>query len=302
MKTRWIIILWIGLAIASFAQDARPPARLVVMSAFDAELSRLLAQAKVSERRVIHGRTYHVGTLADREVVLVLSGVSIVNAAMTAQAAIDNFQVRGIVFSGIAGGVNPDLHIGDVTVPAQWGEYQNQLFARQTPEGWKPRGPRGEWGNFGMMFPEKVEVTRAGAAADIKENRLWFPVSPEMLEVAKKVSGSVQLARETGTGVRLKHDPRIVVGGNGVSGPTFVDNADYRKWVWEKFRADALDMESAAVAHVAYCNGVPFIAFRSLSDLAGGEEGNNEIAIFFKLASDNSAAVVMAFLKEWKPR
>jgi adenosylhomocysteine nucleosidase len=56
-------------------------------------------------------------------------------------------------------------------------------------------------------------------------------------------------------------------------------------------------MESAAVAHVAYVNGKPFIAFRSLSDLAGGGEGENEIGTFFQLASDNAAKVVRAFLK-----
>ena len=63
------------------------------------------------------------------------------------------------------------------------------------------------------------------------------------------------------------------------------------------FDAQVLDMESAAVAHVAYANGVPFIAFRSLSDLAGGGEGANEMATFMGLAAGNSAAVVTAFLK-----
>ena len=52
---------------------------------------------------------------------------------------------------------------------------------------------------------------------------------------------------------------------------------------------------------VAYANGVPFIAFRSLSDLAGGDQGANEIRTFFQLASDNSAAVVQRFLALWTP-
>jgi adenosylhomocysteine nucleosidase len=61
-----------------------------------------------------------------------------------------------------------------------------------------------------------------------------------------------------------------------------------------------LDMESAAVAHVAYSNRVPFIAFRSLSDLAGGGGGENEIGTFFQIAADNSARVLLAFLDAWK--
>jgi adenosylhomocysteine nucleosidase len=88
----------------------------------------------------------------------------------------------------------------------------------------------------------------------------------------------------------------VVVGGRGVSGPTFVDNAPYRQWVWQTFHADALDMETAAVAAVAYVNRVPFIAFRSLSDLAGGG-AKNEVAAFFGLAAANSAAVVLGYLR-----
>ena len=50
------------------------------------------------------------------------------------------------------------------------------------------------------------------------------------------------------------------------------------------------------MAHVAYANDVPFIAVRSLSDLAGGGEGENQIDVFFRLAAGNSAAVVKALL------
>jgi len=91
-----------------------------------------------------------------------------------------------------------------------------------------------------------------------------------------------------------------VVGGNGVSGQTFVDNAKFREWTFATFKADVLDMESAASAMVAYANNKPFIAFRSLSDLAGGGEGQNEIKTFFQLAADNAANVMIAFLEAWK--
>ena len=91
------------------------------------------------------------------------------------------------------------------------------------------------------------------------------------------------------------------MGGNGVSGPTFVNNTAYREWVWKTFRPDAIDMETAAAAYVAYVNRVPFIGFRSLSDLAGGGPGCNKIRIFRQLAADNSASVVLAFLNQWDP-
>ena len=52
--------------------------------------------------------------------VLFLSGVSMVSAAMTKQLALDHFPIERIVFSGIAGGVDPGLDIDDVVVPEQW--------------------------------------------------------------------------------------------------------------------------------------------------------------------------------------
>jgi adenosylhomocysteine nucleosidase len=113
--------------------------------------------------------------------------------------------------------------------------------------------------------------------------------------------GAIELKRCTASQACLSHAPRLVVGGNGVSGPVFVDNAAFRQYVFDTFKAQALDMETAAVAVVAYANRVPFIAFRSLSDLAGGAGGANELGTFFQLASDNSATVVQRFLALWTP-
>jgi adenosylhomocysteine nucleosidase len=58
-----------------------------------------------------------------------------------------------------------------------------------------------------------------------------------------------------------------------------------------------MDMESAALAHVAFANAKPFIAFRSLSDLAGGGAEPNQMLTFMNLASDNSAELVRIFLQ-----
>jgi len=275
-----------------------PSPHLVIMSAFEPELAQLLSQTNVTNTYVINGRIYHAGELAGKEVVLVLSGVSMVNAAMTTQTVLDHFEIDGIIFSGIAGGVNPNLNIGDVVVPARWGQYQEQTFARETVDGWDPGRSGSEFGNYEMMFPQYISVTQKDSKPDNEEQRFWFPVSPDMLTIAKDVADKAQLSDCTQVELCLDQEPRIVVGGNGVSGPTFVDNASYREWVWQTFQADALDMESAAVAHVAYVNKVPFIAFRSLSDLAGGGPAENEISTFFQLAADNSAKVVTAFLEK----
>ena len=105
-------------------------------------------------------------------------------------------------------------------------------------------------------------------------------------------------AQELGVSVSSTH--AFVLGGHGVSGQVFVDNAALREYAFRTFQARVLDMETAAIGHVAYANGLPFIAFRSLSDLAGGGAGENEMGTFLGIAADNSARVLLAFLAAWK--
>ncbi|MGO8675721.1 MAG: 5'-methylthioadenosine/S-adenosylhomocysteine nucleosidase [Limisphaerales bacterium] len=274
-----------------------PTPRLAIVSAFLPELEKLKEQTEITGVRVIHGRRHYLGRLAGHRVVLVLSGVSMVNATLTAQCLIDHFALREIVFSGIAGGVNPNLRIGDVTVPAEWGQYQEALFARQTPSGWETGDWPTDFPNYGMIYPQSVKVTRAGGTPDGGERRFWFPVDAASLRVVEGMTNTLVLSRGAEEGHTLAAIPRVVAGGRGVSGPTFVDNAAYREWVWQTFHADALDMETAAVATVAYVNRVPFIAFRSLSDLAGGGSEKNEMPTFFGLAAGNSATVVLGYLR-----
>jgi adenosylhomocysteine nucleosidase len=306
-KLSTVILIWMLLCFTGCFSSAEicipyvdETPLLAVLTAYEPELKALLKEASIENTYIINGRGYHVGQLAGNEVVLVMTGISMVNAAMTTQTALDHFNVQGIILSGIAGGVNPNLNIGDVTIPEQWGQYQEQLFARETDEGWELGWYSDEFSNYGMMFPQKVSVTRKGNSPNAEEELFWFHVDSEMLSAVGDVAVNIQLNKCTSQGKCLDTEPVVLIGGNGVSGQTFVDNARYRDWVWTTFQANALDMETAAVAHVAYVNAVPFIAFRSLSDLAGGGSGVNEIDTFFQLAADNSAQVVIAFLEMWR--
>ncbi len=290
------------LATAAIGQSAvadplDPTERIAVISAFEPEWLALQEGLTDTTEHVVNGNRFILGTLEGQDVVLFLSGISMVNAAMTTQLALSNFNVSEIVFSGIAGGVDPELAVGDVVVAAQWGQYLDTIFARETADGFAtPPWMSSDFPSYGMIFTRNVDVTSARQA--VPETRFWFPADAELLALARDVAEGVSLLECNTENACLSRAPRIIVGGNGVSGPSFVDNADYREYVFATFEARVLDMESAAVAHVAYANEVPFIAFRSLSDLAGGGEGANELPTFFSLAATNSAAVVRAFLRE----
>jgi adenosylhomocysteine nucleosidase len=285
------------------ALDSTP--RTVVMTAFFPEWEALEHAVEKPRIYKINGLKFLTGTMDGKPIILMQSGVSMVNAAMNTQLVLDRFTVKRIVFSGIAGGVDPDLTIGDVVVAQDWAQYLEVAFARKTPQGWKtpepvdPAAPK----NWGMMFPRGVRV---GNASEEAARRYTIAVDPELVALARQVAAKTRLQRCIGAapasgaaprGSCLEQEPKIVVGGTGVSASVFADNAEFREYLQSTYKARVLDMESAAVAQVAYANQVPAIVFRSLSDLAGGDESENQMETFMALASVNSAQVVRAFVR-----
>jgi adenosylhomocysteine nucleosidase len=279
-------------ALAADLLDAKP--RTAVISAFPPEMAALEAATSDKHAYTAAGTRFVTGTLEGKPVVLFLSGISMVNAAMTTQSALDRFKIERIVFSGVAGGADPALEVGDVVAPERWVQSSEMAYAREVPGGFAPTpGLTDGRANFGMMHPRAVTVTRDPAKPeDLKE----FPVDPVLLDLARRSVEGLPLKR-CAADQCLTKPPKVVVGGVGGSGPVFVDNAAFRQYAHDVFGARVLDMESAAVAQVAYVNNTPFIAFRSLSDLAGGDPAGNQFPVFLKFAAENSATVVRAFVK-----
>ncbi|XP_022856026.1 uncharacterized protein LOC111377195 [Olea europaea var. sylvestris] len=66
------------------------------------------------------GRRFRLGTLESRKVIIVMSGLSMLNAGLVTQLLLSIFEIEGVVHFGIAGNANPNLQIGDVTIPHYW--------------------------------------------------------------------------------------------------------------------------------------------------------------------------------------
>lgn len=304
MRALLLPMLALGAAFAApaSAQKIDVVPRTIVMTAFAPEWNAMTPMVDQPTEHHVNGLTFLTGTMAGKPVLLMQSGVSMVNAAMNTQLALDRFTVKRIVFSGIAGGVDPGLSIGDVIVPDHWAQYLEVSFARQTPKGWatpEPIDPTAP-ANHGMMFPRGVQVGNATTPA---QRHYSFAADPALIALARTVATTVTLRRcveekapASTASACLAHTPRIVVGGTGVSAGVFADNAEFRDYLAVAWHARVLDMESAAVAQVAYANDVPAIAFRSLSDLAGGDAGGNQMYAFMHLAAVNSAHMVHAFV------
>lgn len=56
------------------------------------------------------------------------------------------------------------------------------------------------------------------------------------------------------------------------SGDCFVTNNTIRDTIYNSTKAVAVDMESASIGHISKINGVPFIAIRTISDFADGND------------------------------
>ncbi|XP_048445766.1 bark storage protein A [Pyrus x bretschneideri] len=66
------------------------------------------------------GRRFRFGTIANKKVILVMTGLSLINAGITTQLLLSLFNIEGVVHYGIAGNANPSINIADVVIPQYW--------------------------------------------------------------------------------------------------------------------------------------------------------------------------------------
>ncbi|GJN01124.1 hypothetical protein PR202_ga18363 [Eleusine coracana subsp. coracana] len=93
----------------------------------------------------------------------------------------------------------------------------------------------------------------------------------------------------------LPATPQVVYGLKGASDDMFLDNAEYRKFLFREFRVSTVDEESAAVVMTTTSPGIPVIVFRGVSDLAGGEPTWSSTSLM-NLASINALKVAVEFI------
>jgi len=89
---------------------------LAIVSAMHEELRALLALVDAARIVRIGGREFHCARMHGQPVVLALSGIGKVAAAATAVLTMQTFDARALVFTGVAGGLAPGVHVGDVVV------------------------------------------------------------------------------------------------------------------------------------------------------------------------------------------
>lgn len=282
------------LTLAGVARAAVPPADpfcgiaaddcatpyILVMTAFPAETSAVLARTTVTDVVEVGGRTHWVGRSGGAPVVVVRGGIGLLNAAAATEAALARFPVSAIVFSGVAGS---DEDIADVVVPDDW--------------------TTGD----GVVFPADAALLAAARTLAVALDDCT-PVPPEAptqevcLDRAPRIVvgghgesgdpyGTTPLACLAGGGAVFGCDEGVVTNAVAQGGATQFP--------------DAVDMETAAVARVATRAGLPFVGVRGVSDGEGDPLGlpgfPGQFFAYYVIAAENAAAVVEALLDAVTP-
>lgn len=241
-----------------------------ILGALEKEITLLEGQLTAQRQQRIEGIRFVNGNLNGRSVVIAWTGVGKVNAAMTTTLLLEHFRPSEVIFTGIAGGVNPQLQAGDIVI------------ARKTAQH-----------DLGVMWPDGFINKGVKNPLDGWENPVFFPADERLLKLARAAAEQVELQTiETNTGPRT---PRIVTG-IIVSGDVFVASPDKCIELRNKLEADAVEMEGAAVAQICYQRQIGYIVIRSISDMAD-EGAVLDKQIFYMLAAKNSAGLVAEIVR-----
>jgi adenosylhomocysteine nucleosidase len=237
-----------------------------IMGAMESEVKLLSQQIEHKRDTVIQGIPFSTGKIHGKEVVITRSGIGKVNAAIITTLMIEHFQPSHILFSGIAGGLNPAMHPGDVIVAEKIAYH-----------------------DYGRKWPDSFETWATRNPSDFKYNPMYFECDSLLFSIAKNISGNIKL-QPVG-----KNNPAIHTG-IILTGDMFLSDGKYGQKLRKKTTADAVEMEGAAVAQTAWQQKVPFLIIRSLSDSAN-DDAALDFTTYGKIAAENSAALILGLLK-----
>ncbi len=112
---------------------------LGIIGAMDEEVNRLKANMENVQVKKKASMEFYLGTIRGKEVVVVRSGIGKVNAGICTQILADDYQVDGIINTGIAGSLRADINIGDIVISTDAVQHDMDAVAFGYPKGQIPR-------------------------------------------------------------------------------------------------------------------------------------------------------------------
>ena len=232
----------------------------------------LRADLEHDQQRAIGSFGFDLGRLDGHPVVLAEAGIGKVNTAAVATLLAARFHARVLVFSGVAGGLDPALAIGDLVIATRAIQH-----------------------DCGVIENERLHPYQAGHVPFFNPTReLGYAVEPEMLaRVQCRLEGLAlpPLSPEAGGEGRR---PKLVYG-TILAGDQYIHCEVTRERLHREFQAQAVAMEGGALAQVGERLGVPWLEIRALSDLAG-KDSRFDFAAFVSEVATSSAKVLRRLL------
>jgi len=240
-----------------------------ILGAFPPEMNILQEQIQQKKDTLIQQVRFTLGLLNGRQVVLAQTGMGKVNAAMTTTLILEHFHPRELLFTGIAGGVNPRLSPGDLVI-----------------------GTAVTYHDYGTLTPDSMLLRPTHNPFTLQENPVFFTCDTGLVQTARRVSKEVAFFKINDH--NGGHQPAIVAG-IIVTGDVFVASTPATQKFRRQLGAEATEMEGAAIGQICWQQGVPFLVIRSLSDNASSNAAS-EVRTFYQVAANNSASLVMALV------
>ncbi|KAA1248204.1 5'-methylthioadenosine/adenosylhomocysteine nucleosidase [Mycobacterium simiae] len=243
-----------------------------VICAIPRELSYLLALMSEAEHQEIARITFDTGLLDARRVVLAATGMGKVNTALVATLLADRFGCSAIVFTGVAGGLDPGLQIGDVIIADRVVQH-----------------------DFGLVEGERLQPYQPGHIPFIKPTeRLGYSVDPALMDrIRRRLDnfGLSPLSTAAGGSGRRPH----ISYGTILTGDQYLHCERTRERLYNEFGGRAIEMEGGALAQVCESFAIPWLVIRALSDLAGCDSGL-DFNRFVSEVATSSAQIVLRVL------
>lgn len=236
--------LLLALGTAAAGQGMGRFRRVGIQTATRAELEPLLAALRPDGQETVAGRTFFRGMLEGSQAVLVEGGVGKANAALTATLLVSRFQVDLLLFSGVGGGLEEDLALGDVVVSS--------------------RVVQGDYVKIAAGRARSAPLKRLDH--DGRHRARFLAPPPRLLAVAVEAGGRSDLSK-----VHPLQDRRPRArAGTITTQDAFVTDPRHQAWLRKQFQGSVAEMEGAAAAQAARAFGVPWLVFRGVSDHTRG--------------------------------
>ncbi len=203
---------------------------LAVLGAMDEEMALLRAAMTVAGTATHAGIEVTRGDFKGADIALAKCGIGKVNAAICTQLLADLYRPDALIFSGVAGGLLPNMRVGDLVIASHLIQFDIDLTA------------------FGRRHGELPDKDR------------MIQSDPDLVQL---VAGAFDEAFADDD-----EAPNLMIG-TVVSGDRFIDDAGTLRWLQREFGALATEMEGAAVGYTCQLNDLPFVVVRGLSDTAG---------------------------------